>query len=106
MPRSIHPSSTSSTSTSCKSALFYQTHVVSYFQEILTFNSHFVNAAPLYLFINSQSWIPVETKVRLLEWKIRLDILLYAVIGVPDLSLEDIKAYQPKNLVTASVTGK
>lgn len=60
----------------------------------------------MYFIINAQPWIPVETKIRLLEWKIRLDILLYAAIGVPDLSLDEIKAYQPENLVNASITGK
>ncbi|ROW08811.1 hypothetical protein VMCG_02917 [Cytospora schulzeri] len=65
---------------------------------------HFVNAAPLYLIINAQPWIPIETKVRLLEWKIRQDLFLYAVIGVPDLPLEEIKAYQPSDPATTSVT--
>lgn len=74
--------------------------------ELLTASSHFVNAAPMYLFINSQPWTPVETKIRLLEWKIRLDILLYAAIGVPDLSLDDIRAYQPKDPTMASVAGE
>lgn len=72
----------------------------------MTANSHFVNAAPLYLIVNSLPWIPSETKVRLLEWKIRLDLFNYAVIGVPDLPLDEIKAYRPENLATASVTGE
>ncbi|ROW09118.1 hypothetical protein VPNG_05704 [Cytospora leucostoma] len=64
---------------------------------------HDVNAAPIYLAINSQPWIPIETKARLLEWKIRLDILQYAVRGVPDLPLDAIKTYEPKSPATASL---
>lgn len=67
---------------------------------------HYVNAAPLYLVVNSLPWIPIETKVRLLEWKIRLDLLTYAAIGVPDLPLDKIKAYQPENPAVASMTAE
>lgn len=56
--------------------------------------------------MNSQPWIPVETKARLLEWKIRLDILQYAVRGTPDLPLDAIKAYEPENPATASLAGE
>ncbi|KUI52804.1 Oxidoreductase AflY [Cytospora mali] len=64
---------------------------------------HFVNVSPFYLTINSQSWIPIKTKARLLEWKIRLDLFHYAAIGAPDLSLEQIKAYEPEDSATVSV---
>lgn len=73
---------------------------------VLTANSHYVNAAPLYLVVNTLPWIPIEAKVRLLEWKIRLDLLTYATIGVPDLPLDQIKAYQPENPAVASMTGE
>lgn len=56
---------------------------------------HHVNLAPIYLTINSQSWIPAETKARLLEWKIRYDLMEYAARAVPELSLDQIKGYKP-----------
>lgn len=68
--------------------------------------SHHVNASPFYLTINSQQWISAETKARLLEWKIRYDLIQYAARGVPELSLDQIKAYQPKSQGTTSIAGK
>jgi hypothetical protein len=58
--------------------------------------SHHVNSSPIFLTINAQDWISVETKVRLLEWKIRMDLLQYAARGVPPLSLDTISSYKPK----------
>lgn len=68
--------------------------------------SHHVNIAPIFLTFNAQPWIPVETKARLLEWKIRYDILQYAGRGAPDLHLDKIKAYQPKNAGEFSISSK
>lgn len=67
---------------------------------------HLVNSAPFFLSINAQSWIPAETKARLLEWKIRSDLMQYAARAVPSVSLDDIKNYQPENPEKASVLGK
>ncbi|KAK3359739.1 hypothetical protein B0T25DRAFT_564723 [Lasiosphaeria hispida] len=60
------------------------------------FLMHHVNASPIFLTINAQAWIPVETKARLLEWKIRMDLIQYAARAVPPLSLDKIASYQPK----------
>lgn len=68
--------------------------------------SHHLNSSPIFVNINSQSWIPAETKARLLEWKIRYDLLEYAARGVPELSLDQIKAYQPRTQGTTSIAGK
>lgn len=68
--------------------------------------SHHLNSAPIFVTINSQSWIPAETKARLLEWKIRYDLMEYAARGVPELSLDQIKAYQPRTQGTTSIAGK
>ncbi|TLS31143.1 hypothetical protein PpBr36_02375 [Pyricularia pennisetigena] len=57
---------------------------------------HHVNVAPILLSINAASWIPTAAKVRLLEWKIRIDLVQYAARAVPSLSLERIAAYRPK----------
>jgi len=68
--------------------------------------SHHLNSAPAYLTINSQSWISAETKARLLEWKIRYDLMEYAARAVPELSLDQIKGYQPRTQSSLSVAGK
>ncbi|KAK0720028.1 HypA protein [Lasiosphaeris hirsuta] len=57
---------------------------------------HHVNASPIFLTINAQPWITAETKARLLEWKIRMDLLEYAARAAPPLSLDKIASYQPK----------
>ncbi|KAL1841354.1 hypothetical protein VTJ49DRAFT_7134 [Mycothermus thermophilus] len=51
---------------------------------------------PFFVTINAQPWIPPETKARLLEWKIRMDLLQYAARGAPELSVEKLKSYQPQ----------
>ncbi|CAN8095312.1 unnamed protein product [Discula destructiva] len=65
---------------------------------------HHINAAPIFLTINAQPWIPIETKVRLLECKIRYDIIQYAGRAVPALPLDQLKAYQPKMAQNASIS--
>ncbi|KAI0515408.1 HypA protein [Xylaria bambusicola] len=60
------------------------------------FLMHHVNICPILLSINAQDWIPTACKVRLLEWKIRFDLLEYAARGCPPLSLENINSYIPK----------
>jgi hypothetical protein len=58
--------------------------------------SHHVNAAPIFLTLNKLEWIPRATKARLLEWKMRMDLLQYAARGCPELDLERVRGYQPK----------
>ncbi|KAK5627329.1 hypothetical protein RRF57_003044 [Xylaria bambusicola] len=60
------------------------------------FLMHHVNICPMLLSINAQDWIPTASKVRLLEWKIRFDLLQYAARGCPSISLEKINSYIPK----------
>ncbi|KAK0752154.1 hypothetical protein B0T18DRAFT_426681 [Schizothecium vesticola] len=57
---------------------------------------HHVNAAPIFLALNKLEWIPRATKARLLEWKMRMDLLQYAARGCPELDLERVRVYQPK----------
>ena len=59
--------------------------------------SHHINAAPIYLTINAQPWIPKAIKVRLLEWKMRLDVLQYIARGCPDLDISILSNYKPKD---------
>ncbi|KAH6648997.1 hypothetical protein BKA67DRAFT_661928 [Truncatella angustata] len=60
------------------------------------FLMHHVNVCPIFVTLNRQDWIPAELKTRLLEWKIRLDLLQYAARGSPDLDLAKIANYKPK----------
>ncbi|KAK1766177.1 HypA protein [Phialemonium atrogriseum] len=58
---------------------------------------HHVNSAPIFLTINAQPWISTEVKVRILEWKIRMDLVQYAARAVPPLSLDSITLYRPRD---------
>ncbi|RYP54420.1 hypothetical protein DL768_000791 [Monosporascus sp. mg162] len=58
---------------------------------------HHINVCPIFPVINAQDWIPLESKVRLLEWKIRLDLAQYAARACPALSLDRIASYEPKD---------
>ncbi|RYP59711.1 hypothetical protein DL770_010150 [Monosporascus sp. CRB-9-2] len=58
---------------------------------------HHINVCPIFLAINAQDWIPLESKVRILEWKIRLDLAQYAARACPELSLDRIASYEPKD---------
>ncbi|KAK0651821.1 hypothetical protein B0T16DRAFT_87862 [Cercophora newfieldiana] len=57
---------------------------------------HHVNAAPVFATINKLDWIPEETKVRMLEWKVRMDLLQYAARGAPELKGGVLEGYVPK----------
>ncbi|KAL0934789.1 Oxidoreductase AflY 1 [Colletotrichum truncatum] len=60
------------------------------------FLMHHINSSLMYLTINAQPWISLSDKVRMLEWKIRMDLLQYAARGCPPISLDGIKTYEPK----------
>ncbi len=59
-------------------------------------HSHHVNVSPIFLTLNAQDWITPETKARLLEWKIRMDLLQYAARGCPPLDPERIQRHKAK----------
>lgn len=61
------------------------------------FLMHHINICPVFIAINNQDWIPIESKVRLLEWKIRMDLVEYAARVCPPLSLDNISSYFPKD---------
>ncbi|KAK4230441.1 hypothetical protein QBC38DRAFT_507535 [Podospora fimiseda] len=61
------------------------------------FLMHHVNSSPIFVTINAQEWITKETKARTLEWKVRMDLLQYAARGVPELGVDKLTGYQPKN---------
>ncbi|ERS95634.1 hypA-like protein [Sporothrix schenckii 1099-18] len=56
---------------------------------------HHVNSVPFFLAINSFVWLSVEAKARLLEWKIRLDLVQYASRACPPLlDVSKLEAYK------------
>lgn len=59
-------------------------------------SSHHINVLSIYIVLSKQDWIPLAAKVRLLEWKIRMDLLQYAARSCPKLSLDKINSYSPK----------
>ena len=62
----------------------------------ITTNRHHVTSAPFFVALNEQDWVPVEAKARMLEWKIRMDLLEYAARGAPELPVDKLAAYQPR----------
>ncbi|KAI0834151.1 hypothetical protein F5Y06DRAFT_279493 [Hypoxylon sp. FL0890] len=61
------------------------------------FLMHHVNISPIFITINNQDWISTEVKVRLLEWKIRLDLIQYAARNCPPLRFDELTSYVPKD---------
>ncbi|KAK8032437.1 hypothetical protein PG990_002171 [Apiospora arundinis] len=68
------------------------------------FLMHHVTSAPIFVTLNKQDWLATEHKVRMLEWKIRMDIVQYVARGSPKLSVEKIAKYVPKDEVMSSST--
>jgi hypothetical protein len=57
---------------------------------------HCVNASTFYpAFINA-SWLSTTSKIRLLEWKGRMDLAMYASRRSPEIRGEEMKMYSPK----------
>lgn len=65
-------------------------------KSINTIKSHHLTSAPFFLSLNKLSWVPLAAKARLLEWKIRLDIIQYITRDCLPLHLEKLKTYTPK----------
>lgn len=59
---------------------------------------HCVNASIFWATFNQLTWLSLENKVRLLEWKGRLDLVMYASRRSPKLLVEEISGYVPKDL--------
>ncbi|KAL5002077.1 hypothetical protein BDV10DRAFT_130180 [Aspergillus recurvatus] len=58
------------------------------------FFMHCVTSSIFFSVLGRQDWIPVRDKVRLVEWKGRLDLMWYAVCGVPELDIEFVRSYK------------
>lgn len=59
--------------------------------------SHSLTSSPIFLTINKFDWLPQASKVRLLEWKMRLDLLEYLAQGCPSLDPSSLSNYTPKD---------
>ncbi|KAK4615670.1 Baeyer-Villiger oxidase ptaJ [Fulvia fulva] len=57
---------------------------------------HCLNSSIFFASFLKQDWLSDANKVRLLEWKIRLDLAMYASRKAPEIRLGDIQNYQPK----------
>ncbi|KAK0739736.1 hypothetical protein B0T21DRAFT_285831 [Apiosordaria backusii] len=60
------------------------------------FLMHHVNASPFFVTVNKMDWVPSKTKKRLLEWKMRMDLLQFVARGCPELNLGRLEGYKPK----------
>ncbi|KAF6526411.1 hypothetical protein HZS61_009455 [Fusarium oxysporum f. sp. conglutinans] len=58
---------------------------------------HHITSTPFFLTLKEQSWIPVSTKARFLENKVRMDLLQYIARGSPALRSDLLRGYEPKN---------
>ncbi|KAL9118256.1 MAG: hypothetical protein Q9187_005201 [Circinaria calcarea] len=63
---------------------------------------HCVNASIFYSSFLNQHWISDANKARLLEWKGRLDLCMYASRRSPQPLLEEIVNYRPKEALSSS----
>lgn len=59
---------------------------------------HCVNASVFFPVFNSLSWLSDENKVKLLNFKVWLDLTMYASRRSPELLLEEISQYVPAKL--------
>lgn len=58
---------------------------------------HLLTSSPIFLAVNKHDWIPLPQKVRLLEWKMRLDLIEYVAQGCPVLDPRSISTYRPRD---------
>ncbi|EWY99401.1 hypothetical protein FOCG_01290 [Fusarium oxysporum f. sp. radicis-lycopersici 26381] len=58
---------------------------------------HHITSTPFFLTLKEQSWIPVSTKARFLENKVRMDLLQYIARGSPALRSDLLRGYEPKD---------
>jgi hypothetical protein len=57
---------------------------------------HCVNSSIFYSKFLTAPWLSQQNKIRLLEWKGRLDLCMYASRRSPQTLMDEIKDYQPK----------
>lgn len=57
---------------------------------------HCVNCSIFFSTFLKQSWIKPQDKVRMLEWKARTDLAMYASRRAPEILIEEVEKYRPK----------
>ncbi|UKZ83563.1 hypothetical protein TrVFT333_011372 [Trichoderma virens FT-333] len=65
---------------------------------------HHLNSSPFFVTLLSFPWLPPSQKARMLEWKIRLDLVQYIARGCPPLRLDALKSFTPQNDSETPVT--
>jgi hypothetical protein len=60
------------------------------------FFMHDVNCSIFFSAFLKQDWLSDADKARLLEWKIRIDLVMYASRKSPEIRMQDIREYKPK----------
>jgi Questin oxidase-like len=60
------------------------------------FNIHAVNLGIFFCSFIQQPWLSMPNKIRLLEWKIRMDLAMYASPRPPKLLIGEISNYKSK----------
>lgn len=58
---------------------------------------HHVNSAPIFVTLNKLPWLSTANKVRILEWKMRIDLVQYAARRTPDIRFDSVKNYKPED---------
>ncbi|KJZ80508.1 hypothetical protein HIM_00358 [Hirsutella minnesotensis 3608] len=59
---------------------------------------HHLTSVPFFLAINKLDWVTAATKARLLEWKLRMDLVQYLSCGAPNLSVDAIRKLAPSDV--------
>ena len=80
------------TSTSCK--YHYCRITIRSLVDMAT--SHCANSSIFFSAFLKQDFISDANKIRLLEWKVRMDLAMYASRRCPDIRLDEVRKYKPK----------
>lgn len=63
---------------------------------LMTIGRHCVNSTIFYSAFLKLPWLSDANKIRLLEWKVRMDLAMYASRRCPDMRLDEIRNYKPQ----------
>lgn len=58
--------------------------------------SHHVNLTPIFFTFYEKPWIPTAMKIRMLEYKIRVNLVTYLAVGCPPLDFSPVADYKPR----------
>lgn len=80
---------------SCASWICATAHKSGKERKIDFFLMHSVTSSLFSTVLGRQPWISLADKARLVEWKTRLDLVLFAACGAPELRDENLADYEP-----------